>query len=75
MFLAAKKYFLLFLILFLFSCSKNESKKLRINIFNGGKYTVFFDIPRRLFIENSSDDKINLYNVNKNINILEKLMQ
>ena len=59
MFLAIKKYFLMFFILFLFSCSKNESQKLRITIFNSGKYTVFFDKPRGLFIKNSSDGKKN----------------
>ncbi|MBO5628818.1 MAG: hypothetical protein J5965_07040 [Aeriscardovia sp.] len=75
MFLAIKKYFLMFFILFLFSCSKNESQKLRITIFNSGKYTVFFDKPRVLFIENSSDGKKKLYTVNKNINIVEKLRQ
>lgn len=65
----------MFLLLFLFSCSRNEDKKLRITVFNRGKDTVFFDEPRKLFIEDSDADNAFLCTVNKNINIIEKLRQ
>lgn len=75
MFLTTRKCFSLFLILFLFSCSRNENKKLRITVFNSSKETKFFDEPRKIFIADSDTDKQPLYTVNRNINILEKLRQ